>query len=118
MMMGADDGDDVVSISLGSLSPSEEDDPYSIVTAGLNEKRVAVVVATGNDGNLFTYSPSSPGVGSSVLAVGSVDKKNYPVIYQLSDSRSRHFRYSSIFPVNADPAGMSLIRAGPDASEA
>jgi subtilisin family serine protease len=119
MMMAADDGADVISMSLGSLSPNEEDDPYSIVTAGLNKKGVAVIVATGNDGDLGTYSPSSPGVGSSVLAVGSVDNKNYPVTYQLSDSHGRHFRYSSIFPIDADPAGMSfIILAGPDASEA
>lgn len=109
MTMAATDGADVVSMSLGSPLISEAEDPFSTVTAALNAKGIAVIAAAGNDGSSGIYSPSAPAIGTTVLAVGSVDNKNFPVTYQLSDSRGRHFRYSSVFPIEADPDGLSFI---------
>lgn len=52
MMMAAADGADVISMSLGALTPSEADDPYVTTTEALRAKGIAVIVAAGNDGDL------------------------------------------------------------------
>lgn len=44
-----------------------------------------------------------------MLAVGSVGNTKYPVTYQLSDSRGRHFRYASGLPIDTGTTGMSII---------
>lgn len=56
MLMAAADGADVISMSLGSLSPDEVDNPYQELTETLTQRGIAVIVAAGNDGDLGEHT--------------------------------------------------------------
>ncbi|KAI9048878.1 hypothetical protein LZ554_006732 [Drepanopeziza brunnea f. sp. 'monogermtubi'] len=101
---------DILSSSLGSTRPWETDDPYSIITAGLEARGIAVVVAIGNNGRSLPATPGSPAVGQKVIAVGSIANSHYPTVYSGKDSRGRSFKYSgSPFPLQAPAAGLIVI---------
>jgi hypothetical protein len=101
---------DILSSSLGSVRPWETDDPYSIITAGLESRGIAVVVAIGNNGRSLPATPGSPAIGQKVIAVGSIANSHYPTVYAGKDSRGRSFKYSgSPFPLQAPAAGLIVI---------
>ncbi|KAH9221285.1 peptidase S8/S53 domain-containing protein [Leptodontidium sp. 2 PMI_412] len=109
MLKAISDGADVVSMSLGSLNPDEADDPFKDITASLNSQGIAVIVAAGNEGDLGPFSTSAPAMGTAVLVTCSVDNTIHLVTYQLSDTRGRHFRYASIFPIGVSSEGLGII---------
>ncbi|PVH84726.1 subtilisin-like protease [Cadophora sp. DSE1049] len=99
---------DVLSISLGSYLQWEEEDPFQIITAALEARGIAVVVANGNNGVLAGI-PSSPAIGKGVIAVGSVQNSHYPTVYGGKDSRGRSFKYSGDpWPVQAPATGLTV----------
>ncbi|KAH8807362.1 peptidase S8/S53 domain-containing protein [Xylogone sp. PMI_703] len=108
LIQAGNDGADVVSMSLGSIAPYESQDPFYDITTALVEQGTAVIAATGNDGDNGIYSPSAPGTGPSVMAVGSVMTDKFPVTYQLTDSNGRHMRYSSVLPLGSSSEGLII----------
>ncbi|WP_155054260.1 S8 family peptidase [Streptomyces blattellae] len=75
MEWAADEGVDIVNMSLGSTVPSDGTDPWSLATDALLERGVLPVVSAGNDGpGAFTVSPPSAAEGAlSVGAAGGDD---------------------------------------------
>ncbi|WP_216587711.1 S8 family serine peptidase [Streptomyces brasiliscabiei] len=70
MEWAADEGVDIVNMSLGSRALSDGTDPWSLATDALLERGVLPVVSAGNDGpDPFTVSPPSAAEGA--LAVGA-----------------------------------------------
>ncbi|MDX2933762.1 S8 family peptidase [Streptomyces ipomoeae] len=70
MEWAADEGVDIVNMSLGSTTLSDGTDPWSLATDALLERGVLPVVSAGNDGpDSFTVSPPSAAEGA--LAVGA-----------------------------------------------
>lgn len=70
MEWAADEGVDIVNMSLGSTALSDGTDPWSLATDALLERGVLPVVSAGNDGpGTFTVSPPSAAEGA--LAVGA-----------------------------------------------
>lgn len=70
LRMAADDGADIVNMSLGSDNPSQ------LITDATNyavSKNVLVIAAAGNDGP-YVGSIDYPGADANVVAVGAVDK--------------------------------------------
>ncbi|MGW0707481.1 S8 family peptidase [Streptomyces sp. NPDC002643] len=70
MEWAADEGVDIVNMSLGSSALSDGTDPWSLATDALLERGVLPVVSAGNSGSdPFTVSPPSAAEGA--LAVGA-----------------------------------------------
>ncbi|WP_189783580.1 S8 family peptidase [Streptomyces capitiformicae] len=70
MEWAADEGVDIVNVSLGSRALSDGTDPWSLATDALLERGVLPVVSAGNSGSdPFTVSPPSAAEGA--LAVGA-----------------------------------------------
>jgi len=80
MMKAASDGANVISMSFGELSG---DNPFQQVVESLGQKGIAIFAANGNDGNLGTFNPSSPGKEPSVFAVGSIMNEKFPLTYEV-----------------------------------
>ncbi|HEY4474376.1 MAG TPA: S8 family peptidase [Candidatus Paceibacterota bacterium] len=87
LRMAADDGANVVNMSLGSDSPSQL---ITDATSYAVSKSVLVVAAAGNDGP-YVGSIDYPGADSNVVAVGAVDKN-----IQIPDWSSRGNNSTSI----------------------
>ncbi|KAJ2083002.1 hypothetical protein H4R24_001118 [Coemansia sp. RSA 988] len=68
------DGHDIISLSLGGGSWSEE--PLSVACAKIVEQGVVVVAALGNDGAGGLHTAGAPAVSRGVISVGSVDNWN------------------------------------------
>lgn len=108
MLKAADDGVDLITMSLGSRIRTESDDPFQAVTTALVEQGVAVFAAAGNDADLGNISPSSPGSGPDVFSVGSTENTKFPTTYQLTDSNGRALRYSAVLPLDGPPEGLTV----------
>ncbi|MFM9694328.1 S8 family peptidase [Streptomyces europaeiscabiei] len=70
MEWAADEGVDIVNMSLGSSAPSDGTDPWSLATDALLERGVLPVVSAGNDGP-DSYTVSPPSAAEGALAVGA-----------------------------------------------
>lgn len=114
MLQAQTDGADIISMSLGSATHYESEDPIQTVSTALVESGIAIFAATGNDAGLYgagmgIYWPSSPGTGPDVFAVGSVDNSVYPLVYKLTDSNGRRLEYSSVLPLNGPDDGLTVL---------
>ncbi|MFJ2214216.1 S8 family peptidase [Streptomyces sp. NPDC101062] len=70
MEWAADEGVDIVNMSLGSTVPTDGTDPWSLATDALLDQGVLPVVSVGNSGpGSFTVTPPSAAAGA--LAVGA-----------------------------------------------
>lgn len=85
MLRAAQDGADIVSISLGGGNGWELDKPFGDVVTQLVNSGVAVVAAVGNIGIEGQYRPLSPGLSRDVLSVASVENGVFPVAYTAHD---------------------------------
>ncbi|MFD8493693.1 S8 family serine peptidase [Amycolatopsis sp. NPDC059657] len=75
MQWAADSGAKVVSMSLGSATPSDGTDPLSEAVDSISrDKGTLFVVAAGNEGR--DKSIGSPGAANAALTVGSVSKQD------------------------------------------
>ncbi|SPF04133.1 S8 family serine peptidase [Streptomyces sp. MA5143a] len=70
MEWAADEGVDIVNMSLGARALSDGTDPWSLATEALLERGVLPVVAAGNSGPR-SYTVSPPAAAEGALAVGA-----------------------------------------------
>ncbi|KKP04395.1 peptidase [Trichoderma harzianum] len=68
MQQAAEDGVDLFTMSLGSLSYWEQASPYVSLAKSIVESGVATITALGNGGDLGPYAVSAPGLAPEVLA--------------------------------------------------
>ncbi|KAI1655013.1 peptidase S8/S53 domain-containing protein [Daldinia decipiens] len=99
MVRAANDGVDVISISIGGFSPvgNSPRDPYHTLIQSLTDRGIAVVVAAGNDGATSPFSIEAPGNSPAAIAVGSVENTHFQV-FDLVDSNGEVIHYGSVFP--------------------
>jgi subtilisin family serine protease len=100
MSRAAADRPDVISMSFGGIAHGLASDPFGQITDGLGKRGIAVFAANGNDGDRGIGFESTPGIGRSVFAVGSVMNDKFPVTYHAIDLTTRRLRYSSIVNLN------------------
>lgn len=99
MIQAANDGVDIISMSLGALNPFEGATPYTDLVNALADAGIAVVAAEGNDGDLGTYSQSAPASVPAALAVGSVTNLKFPTVYNTKGSDGSSYDYESVWPL-------------------
>ncbi|KAI0101973.1 subtilisin-like protein [Hypoxylon sp. NC0597] len=113
MLRAQADGVDVISMSL-SIQESWQDraDPLMTVAARLVDAGVAVIVAQGNSGSGSKYDPqlyrtSTPAELPTVISVGSIANKNFPLAYTFTDSQGATIPYASLWPIEF-PEGLEV----------
>ncbi|KAL7622126.1 hypothetical protein AAE478_007628 [Parahypoxylon ruwenzoriense] len=113
MLRAQQDGVDIISMSL-SIQESWQDqaDPLIKVAGRLVDAGIAVIVAQGNAGSDSKYDPqlyrtSTPAELSTVVSVGSIGNKNFPLVYTLTDSQGATIPYASLWPI-VFPDGLSV----------
>ncbi|KAI1141342.1 subtilisin-like protein [Hypoxylon sp. FL0543] len=113
MLRAQADGVDIISMSL-SIQESWQDraDPLMTVASRLGDAGVAVIVAQGNSGSGSKYDPqlyrtSTPAELPTIISVGSVANKNFPLVYTLTDSQGTTISYASLWPIEF-PAGLGV----------
>ncbi|KAM6477076.1 peptidase S8/S53 domain-containing protein [Trichoderma sp. SZMC 28011] len=97
-LKAAQDGADVVSISIGGYDIWEEINPFDEVITRLTNHGVAVVAAIGNFGTAGVFSTAAPGISTNALSVGSIENEVYPTVYTAHDDKHKAIDYVSVFP--------------------
>ncbi|KAI1456967.1 subtilisin-like protein [Annulohypoxylon moriforme] len=119
MLRAQADGVDVISMSLSiQESWQDRDDPLMKVASRLVDSGIAVIVAQGNSGSGSKYDPqlyrtATPAELPTVISVGSVASRNYPLVYTLTDSQDSQIQYASLWPIEfPDGLGIYIIDNG------
>jgi minor extracellular serine protease Vpr len=76
----ADDGVQVVNMSIGSAFTNWPEYPTAVASDNLVAKGVVVVASIGNSGASGLYSAGAPGVGKNVIGVASVQNLALPAL--------------------------------------
>ncbi|KAL7893209.1 peptidase S8/S53 domain-containing protein [Trichoderma sp. SZMC 28014] len=111
MQQAAEDGVDVISMSLGEITYWEQASPYVPLAQSIVESGVAIVAALGNDGDLGPYAVSAPGLAPEVLAVGSAESEIYPTVYKAENNLGKALEYISVLPFVSDQP-ITIFEAG------
>ncbi|KAK6957106.1 hypothetical protein Daesc_002391 [Daldinia eschscholtzii] len=113
MLRAQADGVDIISMSLG-IQESWQDgkDPLTKVVSRLADAGVAVIVSQGNAGSRSKYDPqlyrtSTPAELPSIISVGSIANKKFPLVYTAADSRGATISYASLWPIEF-PDGLEV----------
>src|SRR5919198_867669 len=80
MERAADDGVQVVNMSIGSAFANWPEYPTAVASDNLVAKGVVVVASIGNSGANGLYSAGAPGVGKNVIGVASVQNLALPAL--------------------------------------
>ena len=78
------------------------------MTTALVKEGIAVIAAAGNDGENGLFTPSSPGIGTDVISVGSIENTQFPVVYSAFDSEGTNISYASIWALDSPSAGRNV----------
>ncbi|CZR60325.1 related to subtilisin-like serine protease [Phialocephala subalpina] len=107
MSKAADDGVDLVSMSLGIglASFSGALDPLAAVTQMLTDHGIAVIVAQANDanGSMTTpelYTEEWPSTEPTSISVGAISNTHFPLVYSATDSVGAPIQYASVYPLD------------------
>ncbi|KAK0529661.1 hypothetical protein OC835_004272 [Tilletia horrida] len=103
-----EDGADILSISVGAPAGWTETPTARMASNVAKEGRI-VVVASGNDGAVGMFFPSSPAVGKDVIAVGSIDSALFTVFNATPYYAPRAFKLPAM-PVYATASDPSVSR--------
>jgi hypothetical protein len=121
MMQGfqkaAEDGVDVVSMSIGGASLYETGSPYIPLFAALRKKGIGLIIAAGNDGLNGVYYASSPALDPSVIAVGSVTNTKFSTLYNAVDSAGKTVEYARVTPITDTKPYYAFIAEDQDGCE-
>ncbi|KAL7924620.1 peptidase S8/S53 domain-containing protein [Trichoderma austrokoningii] len=111
MQQAAEDGVDLISMSLGGLTYWEQASPFVPLSQSIVESGVAIIAALGNDGQLGPYAVSDPGLAPEVLAVGSAESEIYPTVYKAENNLGKTLEYISVLPFISNQP-MTIFEAG------
>ncbi|KAL7919642.1 peptidase S8/S53 domain-containing protein [Trichoderma austrokoningii] len=112
MLRAAQDGADVISMSIGIIGIVwEELNPFDPVVTQLAQKGVATVAAVGNFGPAL-YSASVPGICKDGLSVGAVENEVYPTHYTAVDEKQRSLDYITVLPFPAKSLDVFWLGTG------
>jgi hypothetical protein len=101
MIRAAEEGVDVISMSLGYITYFEAASPFTSLIQSIIGQGIGLVIANGNDGELGLYGQSTPADGPGVIAVGSITNDVFPITYTVEDSDGESFQYGSVWPLDA-----------------
>ncbi len=101
MIKAAEDGVDVISMSLGWTSYFDANSPYNDLIKSIISQGIGLVVSNGNNGQFGIYAESTPADSDGVIAVGSITNSAFPVMYSGQDSKGGSFQYGSVWPLDA-----------------
>ena len=104
MMRAAEDGADVISMSLGKTVRWEAASIFNELAEKLDNKGIAVIAAAGNAGPVGPFGISDPALAASVLSVGSVGNEIMPTTYHAHDEEGRKIEYFQILPFDGENA--------------
>ena len=106
MERAADDGMDIVNMSIGADLMVFKDYPTAVAAESLAAKGVIVTTSQGNTGETGRWSMSAPASAEHVLAVGSVDNTVETNFYMtVSTNPGQKYLYAE-----AEGAGAAIIR--------
>ncbi|KAB5590080.1 Minor extracellular protease vpr protein [Ceratobasidium theobromae] len=111
MLRAYEDGNDIITLSLGSES-SWFGGALDIIATRLVSKGKIIVAAVGNDGFSGAWLASSPGTGLGVISAGSVDN----IIANIQNatlSNGRLIPYEKLMPISIPP-GLQLYATSSD----
>ncbi len=123
MQMAADQGMDVVNMSIGADYVVFSDYPTAVSADAMADKGIVVTVAQGNIGDKGRWTMGAPGSSNKVITVGSVDnviETNYYLT--VSTNEGAKFAYatgsgSTADVVRDDDASFPLVAAGDPAAD-
>ncbi|KAI2472861.1 subtilisin-like protein [Annulohypoxylon bovei var. microspora] len=113
MLRAQADDVDVISMSLSiQESWQDRDDPLMKVATRLVDSGIAVIIAQGNSGSESKYDPqlyrtATPAELPTVISIGSVASKSFPLVYTLTDSQGVALQYASLWPIEF-PEGLEV----------
>ncbi|CAG8523782.1 12348_t:CDS:2 [Ambispora leptoticha] len=81
MERAADDGMDIINLSLGAFGGGWAELPTAAVAEKLAAQGIIIVAAVGNDGDQGIFQVQSPGVALSAISVASVDNTKFLSYY-------------------------------------
>ncbi|KAI8828894.1 peptidase S8/S53 domain-containing protein [Chytriomyces cf. hyalinus JEL632] len=84
--MAAEDGADIINMSLGGF-PGYTDDPQVRAVDDVSNKGVIVISSAGNSGSTGVYSVGNPGNGLLGLSIASFDNAEAPFPYAIIDEK-------------------------------
>jgi hypothetical protein len=111
IMKAADDGADVISMSLGGRAGWEFFDNYGTIVSNLESRNIGLIASAGNSGEEGPYYASTPSLSPGIISVGSVSNTKFPTMYNAKDSLGRTIEYASNFPWDV-PNGMDIWMMG------
>ena len=115
MDRSAQDGMDVVNMSLGSGLMTWKDYPTAQAADAMHREGISMIVAMGNDGAYGTFTGGSPGTADEVISVGSVDNTHYRSPFFTTEAGAE-IAYAPGSPAPQPPTSgtMELVAAGAD----
>lgn len=108
MQRAADDGADLISMSIGQYGSSYGNGAFTIMPAAVAfilKRGIAVIAAAGNYGSFQSFATELPGNANGALAIASAENAEFPT-YPVRDSNGEKFRYGALFPF---PEGNYLV---------
>jgi subtilisin family serine protease len=99
LLDAADDGADIISLSLGSNSGWAVENPFERVITLLKERNIVTIIAQGNYGFAGPYWTGSPAISNDAIAVASTNAARYPTTYKFKDNKGGSFTYGSLWPL-------------------
>ncbi|RYP70708.1 hypothetical protein DL771_005312 [Monosporascus sp. 5C6A] len=110
LQMAAEDGVDVISMSVGFASIWETGSAYGPLLDGIRKRGIGLVIAAGNDGGRGPYFASEPALNPAVIAVGSTSTSVFATVYEAAGSTGDTIEYARILPYdNSTPFNVFTI---------
>ncbi|KAM0514831.1 hypothetical protein ACHAPE_006506 [Trichoderma viride] len=100
----AEEGVDIISMSIGSLVYYEANSPYTTAVQNTIAKGIIVIPSAGNDGQYGPFAVSAPAVDPGVVSVGSIQSDIYLAVYHAEDSSGHTINYLSTVSFTATDA--------------
>lgn len=98
--MAAENGADLISMSVGYTTIWETASPYETLLNGIQEMGIGIVIAAGNEGEAGLYFASEPAIGPAVIAVGSIDNTKFVTAYHATDPDGEKLEYAKVIPLD------------------
>ncbi|EOO01147.1 putative subtilisin-like protease protein [Phaeoacremonium minimum UCRPA7] len=95
----AEEGVDLISMSVGGVRAWETASLFESVFASIKKRGIGMLVAAGNDGESGPYYTSWPALDPSIISVGSTSNLAFPTAYNVEDVDGNVAEYARIAPL-------------------